>query len=153
MAALFAPASTVLAQHVVQVLGLRSQKQMVGADASGSVAPVANNHSVRNLAERKFPRDSRCSQALPIMPTGRDCAVAAPIFSARPKPASRCDIAYDLWPEPLRQRLRFHIRAATSRAAQRYLGRWARVRDAATRARPDYRHGPRFMYALYWGEL
>lgn len=87
------PALADLVRHVV---GVRSQKQMVGANAGRIVAAVEHVHPARNWPVVDLPREPM----RPYAPKGpaRD-SVPVPVTKRRPAPAPAA--APDIWPEQL----------------------------------------------------
>lgn len=58
--------SATFLDHVVDVVDECSEEQMIRTDTRWIVAPMADNHSVRDRAIVEFPRQAVCSDVTPI---------------------------------------------------------------------------------------
>lgn len=76
-----------LSVHVMNVIGLCSQKQMVRTHACRYVAMVANKHALGNRAVVQFPRYSMGAQRSASTSSGIDNTVAEVASGSRPQPA------------------------------------------------------------------
>ena len=66
---------TTLGEHVVDVVGLRSQEQMVGSDASFVVAVVEDVHAHGNRTVVEFPRNAMSRDRAAVYATAADRGV------------------------------------------------------------------------------
>lgn len=72
----FAFGLAVLANFVIHIVGVSSQKQMGRIDAKWVVAFVQNSHFFGNRANRKMKRQSMCPPSLVLIRRGRVTAVS-----------------------------------------------------------------------------
>lgn len=91
---------TPLRDHVRVVVQERPQEQMVGADASAIVAPMAHVHPARDLAKVHPPRNAvhAVADVLPVGTGNLNMTVASPLPDPRRVPAAIR--LHDASPEP-----------------------------------------------------
>ena len=91
--------STTLSDHVTVVIRSGSDEQVVRTNTSWNIAPVTNEHSIRNRSVVNLPRDS---MRLNIAPGVQDpkMAIAIFVFMSIPQPTRIADFWTNARPEP-----------------------------------------------------